>query len=89
MFKFGIGEEVYIIYRAKNNKGIRKWYPQKEKRKIIDINIKYIFEEKPFKVRACDVYATYEEAEQQCEYRNHWGKYHKPQSYRGRRKKKK
>lgn len=25
MFKFKIGQEVYVIYRVKNSKGVNKW----------------------------------------------------------------
>lgn len=87
MFRFKVGQEVYVIHRIKNNKGVHKWHVTEGKRKIIDIKDKYIFANRPLKAKDNEVFETYEEAESQCEYRNHWGKYHKNIDYRGRRKK--
>lgn len=86
MFRFKIGQEVYGIYRVKNNKGINKWHVADGKRKIIDIKNKYIFATRPFRAKEIEVFETYKEAEKQCGYRNHWGKYHKNIDYRGKRK---
>lgn len=88
MFKFEIGQEVYVIHRVKNSKGVNKWHVTGRKRKIIDIKDKYIFATRPLKAKDNEVFETYKEAEKQCGYRNHWNKYHKNISYRGRRKKK-
>lgn len=44
MFKFKVGQEVYVIYRIRNNKGVNKWYITNGKRKILDIKDQYIFE---------------------------------------------
>ncbi len=49
MFKFEIGQEVYVIHRVKNNKGVNKWHIANGKRKILDIKDQYIFEQKAFK----------------------------------------
>lgn len=86
MNKFEIGQEVYVIYRKKNSKGVNKWHVAEKARKIIDKNNKYIFSSKPLKVKKNEVFATYKEAEAQCEYRNHWGKYHDKNGNRIRRK---
>ena len=88
MFKFEIGQEVYVIHRVKNSKGVNKWHIANGKRKILDIKDQYIFEQKPLKAKEKDVFETYEEEENQCEYSNYWGKYHKNINFRGRRKKK-
>ena len=88
MNKFEIGQEVYVIYRKKNSKSVNKWYVAEGARKIIDKNGKYVFSKKPLKVKKNEVFADYEQAIAQCEYRNHWGKYHKNVSFRGKRKKK-
>lgn len=86
MFKFKVGQEVYVIHKVKNKKGVNKWHVADGKRKIVDIRDKYIFTIKPLKVKKNEVFETYKEAENQCEYRNHWGRYHKNISYRGKKK---
>ena len=35
--KYQIGQEVFVLYKVKNNKGVYKWRFTNEKRKIADI----------------------------------------------------
>lgn len=83
---FEIGQEVYVIYKIKNKRGVHKWHVS-DKVKIIDNKNKYFFQSNPFKAKRNQIFATYEEAKRKCEYYNHWGKYHKGNNFRGRRKK--
>lgn len=74
--KYQVGQEVFVLYKVKNNKGVHKWHFTNEKRKIIDVNSKYIFADPPYKARKNDVCMTRQGAEHICEVRNHWGRYH-------------
>lgn len=76
MNKFEIGQEVFVIYRIKNKKGVHKWKSTEKSLKIVDKNCKYYFNKKPFKARKNQVFSTYKEAENRCYYLNHWGKFH-------------
>lgn len=95
MNKFGIGQEVYVICRIKNSKGVNKWHVKNDTEKIVDIqevvstsnkmkeerrSLYYRFASNPSKKTKSDhVFEDYESAEEQCGIRNHWGKHH-PQS---------
>ena len=86
--RFEVGQLVYVVYRVKNKKGVRKWHVADGKRKIVDIKNKYFFNGMPDHARFCDVFSSLEEAISQCNYRNNWDKYHNSKDYRGTHKKK-
>lgn len=86
MDKFTVGQLVYVIYSVKNKKGVRKWHVADGKRKIIDIKNKYLFDGTPSHARFCDVFSALEVASNQCDYRNHWGKYHNQKERKSKKK---
>lgn len=36
--RFEVGQLVYVVYRVKNKKGVRKWHVADGKRKIVRLN---------------------------------------------------
>lgn len=73
--KYQIGQEVFVLYKVKNNKGVYKWRFTNGKRKIVDVGKEYIFDDPPYKVYDKNVVLSRSGAERICEVRNNWRKY--------------